>query len=173
MLYLLDIEGAANPEPIAQDNFETIERELLNFPWGIKTALETRTSGFATPDAQVKVPVKAGKTYMVRYHWVFDAPGVNDMPVYAFGLPAITGNAQRADYHYRAGAKELNFMYEDAALLVANVPVASSGKLTVFGWLRLTPSADGDVSLNWGNGNGSGLSKLLPGSWITAGKTEF
>ena len=173
MLYLLDIEGAANPEPIAQDNFETIERELLNFPWGVKTALETRTSAMAVPDGSVKVAVKAGKTYLVRYHWVFDAPGVNDMPVYAFGLPAITGNAQRADYHYRAGAKELNFMYEDAALLVASVPVTSSGKLTVFGWLRLTPSADGDVSLNWGNGNGSGLSKLLPGSWITVGKTAF
>ena len=37
MIHLLDIEGAANPEPIAQDNFETIERELLNVPWGVKT----------------------------------------------------------------------------------------------------------------------------------------
>ena len=43
----------------------------------------------------------------------------------------------------------------------------------MFGWLRVTPSANGDVSLNWGNGSGSGLSKLLPGSWIRADKTAF
>jgi hypothetical protein len=125
---------------------------------------DTSRTGTPADDPHLVIAVTSGEIYLVRYSFVWSLGGPTDDPSYTWTVPSVTGNMFWMDEHTFNGTG-VELQYYSGPPLPTIVPTAHSGINLCKGWLRLQPSAAGNVALNW-NCGGGGTSVLKAGSFI-------